>query len=136
MKFNSLFTLLVLNYIFITDIQAQEKVSNTTVKSYAKEVYGTTTAYQSDEHLLEYKNYLNRVEIVTSKNEKVINKTIKSLASVRLKDKYAKLTYDNHLNFNKKKFNALKYAFNFNDTKDQYFQVNGTEYIIIIKANK
>ncbi len=129
--------LIIVSFFAISGFaNAQPNITDQTVKKYAKEVFGTTETYQSKEHLQLYKEKLQRIEIKKLDQLSINNSDLKILSSVRLLNKYANISYDNKTNFKPNNFNALKYAFDFNNKKDQYFLVNGTNYIIILKAKK
>ena len=129
--------LIIVSFFAISGFaNAQHIISDQTVKKYAKEVYGTTEIYQSKEHLQLYKEKLKRIDVKKLDQLSISNSDIKILSSVRILNKYANISYDTKSNFKPNAFNALKYAFDFNSKKDQYFLVNGTNYIIILKAKK
>lgn len=129
--------LLIVTFFTINGFaNAQQNISDQTVKKFTKEVYGKTQNYQTKEHLKANKEKLQRIEITHEGQLHIKASEIKILSSVRLLNKYANISYDNKSNFNPKTFNALKYAFNFNSKIDQYYQVNGTNYVIILKAKK
>lgn len=116
--------------------QAQNKFSDKEIKMYAKEVYGDFKIYQTPEDLKVYKSYFNQFEIKDIKDLNLDKIKISYLSSLRLKNKYAAIVYDNHTNFNKNKFNILKYTFNFETKSELYYRINGTNYVVIIKAKK
>lgn len=127
--------LVVISYYTTNSLFSQEQSINTNnVALFAEEVYKSASQYKGEEYLQTYVTKLNRISIIQLSNDDYQNLKIKSLSEVPLIDKYNPLlVYDTGANFEMNKFNPLKYRFNYNLDDDQYFKVEGTQYVIKIK---
>jgi hypothetical protein len=85
-----------------------------------------------------YSIYENRLErfLYTKKTSMSFKNNLKLLSQVPLLNKVnSDLVYDKNF-FDVKKFNPLKYGFMFYENYDQYFLVDGTDFVILLKAFK
>jgi len=106
------------------------------IKSLHREVFlEDKYSVLNKEMYLIYENRLQRFfylkKMSLEKGEK-----LRLLSEVSLLNKVnPNLEYEKDL-FDVRKFNPLKYGFMFYENYDQYFQVDGTDYIILLKAYK
>lgn len=121
--------------IFISGIHgilsAQESLDDLVYK-YTMEVY-KGTEYTSPAHLLQNKEFIDRVHILEINEEPDFEYT--NLSLIELKDKYNELTRDDKENFNPGNFNPLKYRFNFyHKDNSVYYRVDDTNFYIEVKV--
>lgn len=108
-------------------------VSETT-KEFALEVYKNCLQYTEEAYLLRYQTYMDRI-VFLSVNQ-VKKDELQLLSQIKLKNKCnEELKYDSN-HFSTENFNPLKYQFNFNSESDQFFRIDGTDFVVQIKAKK
>jgi len=106
------------------------KASSELIKSFFEEVHkGSPYKYDKERERI-YLEQLSRIEIIHIPY--VENKNLVNLSTIELLNKYnSNLSYD-FSNFDPKKFNFIKYSFNFYLTYDQFIRVDNQDYIIHI----
>ncbi len=116
---------------------SQIKIDQSKVNTFAKYVYSNCLDYTSTEHLEIYKNNISKIEIFKLSEKGETTYSISLLSTIQLKNKCNHaLTHDDEKTFNIESFNPLKYMFNYHSSKDQYFRVDNTDYVIKINATK
>jgi len=106
------------------------KLSVLDVKNFFEEVHKGSPYVFDKERERVYLEQLSRIEIIHIPY--VENKNLVNLSSIELLNKYnSSLSYD-FSKFDPKKFNFIKYSFNFYSTSDQFIRVDNQDYIIHI----
>lgn len=101
-----------------------------------KEVFGTeynVSIKDKPDQIQFYTDFFLRCEYV-SLNE--APSTVENISSLDVMEKYnpTKIHHDNLNEFDAKKFNVLKYRFNYYNKKDQYYRIYNTD--TVLKINK
>lgn len=106
------------------------KINKDLIPEFFTEVHdGSGYEYNSERERI-YLEQISRIEIIYIPY--VENKNLVNLSSIELLNKYnSDLSYD-FSDFNPKKFNFIKYSFNFYSTSDQFIRVDNQDYIIHI----
>lgn len=116
---------------------SQVKIDQNKISYFAEYVYANCLDYTTSEHLAMYKENISKVEIISLSEKGESNFSSNLLSSVPLRNKCNhSLVHDSDKNFNAESFNPLKYMFNYHSSKDQYFRVDNTNYVIKINATK
>ena len=105
------------------------------VKHCAEEVFRDCMQYTEERYLSTYTEQMKRISFVDSTEaEQTI---IQNLSSIELKLKCnPDLRHDTKETFDKNTFNPLKYRFNFYASNVQYFQIDGTTFLIKLSPYK
>ena len=96
------------------------------------EVYGESEYELSSDITIIYTEYLSRISFIKQGFEK--NESYPLLSTVGRKDKYnANLKYD-LTDFDLNLFNPLKYHFNYNKSINQFYRIDNTDFLLMIKS--
>ena len=138
MRLTILFVIgLLFHFSIFSQNNAKEfkSISKRTLQDLHYEVFqGLEVFTLNDEMANIYQDRLDRVSFSTVEN--LQGKTIRNLSEVYLINKINQgLKHDNS-ETDLSLFNPLKYSFMFYEPADQFFQIDGSTQVIIIKANK
>lgn len=103
------------------------------VKALAKEVYADVQEYQTDQHIYDYMEYLNQIEIVEMTTEEIAAGNYPLISTLILRNKYNQdLVYDKGPDFNINQFNGLKYFYTVPQgaSASPYYRIYGTNYLV------
>lgn len=108
------------------DIQSDQ------VKKWAAEVFQDCPEYLTEAYIEMYRKEVSKVSI---KYHESLNEIygVSDLSTVGIKDKCnPSLLHDDASTFDPKNFNPLKYFFNFYSDVDNFYHIEGTNYIITV----
>ncbi|MDC3220217.1 hypothetical protein OAT71_00230 [Flavobacteriales bacterium] len=138
MRLTILFVIgLLFHFSIFSQNNAKEfkSISKRTLQDLHYEVFqGLEVFTLNDEMANIYQDRLDRVSFSTV--EKLQGKTIRNLSEVYLINKINKGLKHDKVETDLSLFNPLKYSFMFYEPYDQFFQIDGSTQVIIIKANK
>lgn len=112
----------------------EKQAVNPEVNALVQEVFRDCPEVVTERELRDYEAVMQRISLI-SVADLPKEAVLLSLASRILRTKCnADLVFDNATNFSKDTFNPFKYIINFHSKADQYFLIDGTEYVLHVRA--
>jgi hypothetical protein len=127
------FTILcIVSFFLLGDIKSFAQ-TNTSIPDAVKQVYGDATASFSKEQVDWLVNQLERSKV--QKKKLTTGEAIPLLSSVSLMSKFISSLQKDDFS-NPQSINPLKYNIDFFKTEDQFFRIDGTDYVLFIAGKK
>ena len=125
--------MIILFSLISVRVNAQIKLDENKVAQFANEVFLNCNQYNTPQYYESYKNQIKKIEIITTNELSEIGKPAVSIKTISLKNKCnANIMHDNATNFTPENFNPLKYFFPKSESA-LYFQIDDTQYVIVVK---